>query len=102
MVVLVLIIGAVYALPNIYGEDPAVQISGARGASVDLSTLDSVKNTLDTDNIPFQSLALENGTVLVRFKNTDQQIAARDLLNEAYKDEAMSLHLTSHLQHQVG
>ncbi|MDD1784198.1 protein translocase subunit SecD [Enterovibrio sp. ZSDZ35] len=87
MVVLVLIVGAIYALPNIYGEDPAVQISGARGASVDLSTLDSVKNTLEKDNIPFQSLALENGTVLVRFKNTDQQIEARDVLNAEYKEE---------------
>ncbi|MDD1792735.1 protein translocase subunit SecD [Enterovibrio makurazakiensis] len=89
MVVLVLLIGAVYALPNIYGEDPAVQISGARGASVDLSTLDSVKNTLEKDDISYQSLALENGTVLVRFKNTDQQIEARDVLNGAYKDEGL-------------
>ncbi|AMG31182.2 protein translocase subunit SecD [Grimontia hollisae] len=86
MVVLVLFVGALYALPNIYGEDPAVQITGARGASVDLSTLDTVKSSLEKDNIPYQSIALENGTVLVRFSDTDNQIEARDALNDKLKD----------------
>ncbi|MBE1277431.1 protein translocase subunit SecD [Enterovibrio baiacu] len=83
MVALVIIVGALYALPNIYGEDPAVQITGARGASVDISTLDTVKATLDKDKLPFNSIALENGTVLVRFSDTDNQIAARDALSES-------------------
>lgn len=82
LVALVIFIGALYALPNIYGEDPAVQISGARGASVDLATLDTVKNNLEKDNIPFKSIALEKGTVLVRFANADRQIEARDALTK--------------------
>ncbi|MGF1707698.1 protein translocase subunit SecD [Enterovibrio baiacu] len=83
MVALVIFVGALYALPNIYGEDPAVQITGARGASVDISTLDTVKATLEKDKLPFNSIALENGTVLVRFSDTDNQIAARDVLNDS-------------------
>lgn len=82
MLVLVLFVGTLYALPNIYGEDPAVQISGARGASVDLSTLDDVKQILNKQDIPFKSVALENGQVLVRFNNTDTQISARDELGD--------------------
>ncbi len=93
MVVAVLLIGALYALPNLYGEDPAVQITGARGASVDLSTLDTVKSTLEKDKIPYQSIALENGTVLVRFKNTDDQIEARDLLNADFKEAGLVIAL---------
>ena len=47
MVVLTIAIAALYALPNIYGEDPAIQITGARGASVDMSTLDSITQALN-------------------------------------------------------
>ena len=46
MVAFVVTIGALYALPNIYGEDPAIQISGVRGASTDMQTLDKVKDLL--------------------------------------------------------
>ncbi len=94
MLVLVLFVGTLYALPNIYGEDPAVQISGARGASVDLSTLDDVKQILNKQDIPFKSVALENGQVLVRFNNTDTQISARDELgNDLGKNYVVALNL---------
>ncbi|WP_407332346.1 protein translocase subunit SecD [Enterovibrio sp. 27052020O] len=93
MVVLVLFVGALYALPNIYGEDPAVQITGARGASVDVSTLDTVKTTLEKDSIPYKSIALENGTVLVRFSDTEVQIEGRDALNSALKDDGLIIAL---------
>ncbi len=63
MVLIALVIGIVYALPNLYGEDPAVQISGARGASVDMTALDSIKQTLESNDLPYQSIALEDGTV---------------------------------------
>lgn len=85
-VALVIFIGALYALPNIYGEDPAVQITGARGASVDASTLDTVKTTLEKDNIPYKSIEIENGTVLVRFTNSEDQIEGRDVLSSSLKD----------------
>lgn len=83
MVMLIIIVGALYALPNIYGEDPAIQVTGARGASVDLSTLDTVTNILKKDNLPYKSIALENGSVLVRFSNTDTQIKARDAISQS-------------------
>ncbi|GAL08614.1 protein-export membrane protein SecD [Photobacterium aphoticum] len=87
MVVFTLIIGLLYALPNVYGEDPAIQISGARGASADMSTLDAVTEDLKQNNISYKSVAFENGTVLVRFNDTDTQISARDILNEELGDK---------------
>ena len=51
MVVFTIAIAALYALPNIYGEDPAIQITGARGASVNMSTLDSVSSSFDPENL---------------------------------------------------
>ncbi|MDN3610835.1 protein translocase subunit SecD [Vibrio ostreicida] len=94
MVVLTIAIAALYALPNLYGEDPAIQITGARGAPVDLSTLDSVTQVLEAKSLPHQSIALENGSILVRFNDTDTQISARDVINEALgKDAIVALNL---------
>lgn len=87
MVVFAIVISALYALPNIYGEDPAIQITGARGASVDMSTLDAVTKTLDEKSLSNKSIVLENGSILVRFNDTDTQISARDLVSESLGED---------------
>ncbi|MCG7489918.1 protein translocase subunit SecD [Vibrio sp. Of14-4] len=94
MVVLTIAIAALYALPNIYGEDPAIQITGARGASVDMSTLDSITQALNEKGLSQKSIALEDGSILVRFNDTDTQLSARDVINEALgKDKIIALNL---------
>ncbi|RTZ15260.1 protein translocase subunit SecD [Vibrio aquaticus] len=94
MVVFTIAIAALYALPNLYGEDPAIQVTGARGASVDMSTLDSVTKALDDQGLSHKSIALENGSILVRFNDTDTQISARDIINESLgKDKIVALNL---------
>ncbi|ENS5356913.1 protein translocase subunit SecD [Vibrio cholerae] len=94
MVMLTIAVAALYALPNIYGEDPAIQITGARGASVDMSTLDAVTDALNKAQLSQKSIALENGSILVRFNNTDTQISARDIISEALgKDKIVALNL---------
>ncbi|WP_104042071.1 protein translocase subunit SecD [Vibrio hyugaensis] len=94
MVFFAIITAALYALPNIYGEDPAIQVTGARGASVDMSTLDAVTKALDKEHLSHKSIALENGSILVRFNDTDTQISARDIISEALgKDKIVALNL---------
>ncbi|OEC30925.1 protein-export membrane protein SecD [Vibrio cholerae] len=94
MVMLTIAVAALYALPNIYGEDPAIQITGARGASVDMSTLDTVTDALNKAQLSQKSIALENGSILVRFNDTDTQISARDIISEALgKDKIVALNL---------
>ncbi|EPO2956078.1 protein translocase subunit SecD [Vibrio cholerae] len=94
MVMLTIAVAALYALPNIYGEDPAIQITGARGASVDMSTLDAVTDALNKTQLSQKSIALENGSILVRFNDTDTQISARDIISEALgKDKIVALNL---------
>ncbi|CAM3641168.1 protein translocase subunit SecD [Vibrio aquimaris] len=94
MVVLTIAIAALYALPNIYGEDPAIQITGARGASVDMSTLDSITQALNEKGLSQKSIALEDGSILVRFNDTDTQLSARDVINESLgKDKIVALNL---------
>ena len=90
LVLAVLAVGILYATPNLYGRDPAIQISGTKGASADLSVLDKVNNTLAKNNITVKSAALENGQVLVRFKNVEQQLKAQDLLRANLSEDYIS------------
>ncbi|TRX57353.1 protein translocase subunit SecD [Thalassomonas sp. M1454] len=95
MVAFIVAIGALYALPNYYGEDPAVQISGTKGVKADLSTLDKVKASLDNANIAYQSAALDNGQVLVRFKDYKNQQTANQALSKSLGDQySVALNLT--------
>ncbi|GAD90171.1 preprotein translocase subunit SecD [Vibrio halioticoli NBRC 102217] len=89
MVLMAILVAALYALPNLYGEDPAIQITGARGASVDMATMDTITNALDKENLSHKSVSLENGSILVRFNDTDTQIGARDVISEALGSDAI-------------
>ncbi|WP_033076356.1 protein translocase subunit SecD [Thalassotalea sp. ND16A] len=95
MVVFIVAIGALYALPNYYGEDPAVQISGTKGVQADLATLDAVKENLAAAELSYQSAALANGQVLVRFSDYKSQQTANTLLSKNLGDEySVALNLT--------
>ena len=95
MVLFIVAFGALSALPNIYGKDPAVQISGLRGVEVNLASLDNVKSQLTAGNISFLSIVLDNDQLLVRFTDTEQQLRARDLLDDNLGDKySVALNLT--------
>ena len=95
MVLFIVAIGALYASPNLYGEDPAVQVSGLRGVEANAVTLDSVKSQLSESSIEYSSIVLEDGQILARFKDTEAQLQARDLLDDNLgKEYSVALNLT--------
>ncbi|WP_395479651.1 protein translocase subunit SecD [Candidatus Curculioniphilus buchneri] len=94
MLILALCIGILYSLPNLYGEDPAVQISGTRGSEVNESTLIQVKNILNQHNITSKSIVLENSSILALFSNFDMQLYASEILsNTLNKNYIVALNL---------
>ncbi|HBO38026.1 MAG TPA: protein translocase subunit SecD [Pasteurellaceae bacterium] len=82
MVILVVAIGILYSLPNIYGEDPSVQISGTRGQEATSTTLSEVQTLLGGNNLAPKSILLQDGSILVRFDNTNDQLLAKDKITE--------------------
>ncbi|MRJ44916.1 protein translocase subunit SecD [Idiomarina loihiensis] len=80
LVIFVVLVAALYALPNIYGEDPAVQISANRNATIDTSTMDRVKSSLENVGIQPKSIALEEEQLLVRLNSDDEQLEAREAI----------------------
>ncbi|MGM0525138.1 MAG: protein translocase subunit SecD [Pseudomonadota bacterium] len=86
LVVFVILLAALYALPNIYGEDPAVQISADRQATIDTNTLDRVRSVLTSADISPKSIALEEQQILIRLTSDDQQLKARETLVDSLGD----------------
>ncbi|MFP5345253.1 MAG: protein translocase subunit SecD, partial [Gammaproteobacteria bacterium] len=74
----VVTVGVLYSLPNLYGEDPALQISATRGVKVDAAVQGRVEETLKQAGLPFKSAGVETATLLVRFADTDTQLKAQD------------------------
>ena len=75
-----LVAGVVFALPNVFGEDPAVQISGERGVAIDAGLAARVASALEVGGVPARTVALEEGRLLARFGDTEAQLKAQDLL----------------------
>jgi len=82
LLILIITIGVIYATPNLYGEDPALQITH-RVNLVDQGELNNIKSMLESEGIDYQSIELEGNNVLVRFASEDAQLKASTLVREA-------------------
>lgn len=83
LLVFVLVIGVIYALPNVYGEDPALQISAGRNTTIDTAAHDKVTTALQAADIPVKATELKPGQLLVRFNDTEAQLKAVDFVKSA-------------------
>lgn len=84
IIVIALLVSAIYALPNFYGEAPAVQVSAAKATvRVDTGTVTRVEQALSAASIAPSALSLEGSSVRARFEDTDTQLKARDAIDRA-------------------
>lgn len=95
LIIAVVLIAAIYALPNIYGEDPSIQISPLRNSKIDQSTVGEVENLLTNAGISYKQGSLENEHILVRFNDSESQLKGADLLRDKLEKEyIVALHLS--------
>ena len=78
LLIFVLVVGAIYALPNLYGADPALQISGSRNHDVDEAVATRLTRVLETAAIPVKGVESAPGKLLLRFNDTEAQLKAVD------------------------
>ncbi|NRA62639.1 MAG: protein translocase subunit SecD, partial [Psychrobium sp.] len=86
LVALTVIIGFLYAAPNLFKADHALQISAIRGADVQVATFERLKSKLE-NQITIKSAVLENGQILVRLNDLDSQLKAREITKELLGDK---------------
>ncbi|HJU25065.1 MAG TPA: protein translocase subunit SecD, partial [Rhodanobacteraceae bacterium] len=100
LVAIVLALGLLYAAPNVFRPQPAVQISASRGAALDAALQKKVESTLTQADVPYQDVAIEGDRMLARFTNTDVQLRASDTLRLALGDDyTVALNLASTVPH---
>jgi preprotein translocase subunit SecD len=86
VVIIVMGVSMLYALPNLYPNDPSIQINASRGADVTQQTVDELQKAFTEQGLTPKSAVLEKGQVLVRFLNTEDQLKAREVANNTLGD----------------
>ena len=81
LIAVVVVLGALYAAPNLYSDDPAVQIAGSRKAVVTDETLKQVEATLRENKLDYKSAALDPTGILIRFRTEQDQHVAKEQLS---------------------
>ena len=87
LILVIVLVGIVYALPNLYGEYPAVQISPTRTTKVDQGLLILAESQLKQANISYVSAVLDDKGARIRFTDTETQLRARDLVQKALGEQ---------------
>lgn len=78
---LILLFSFIYAVPNLFGEDHAVQISNSQGIAASGEMVESIKHALEKAKIQYKAVELENDeTVLIRFNSAQAQLEGQDVL----------------------
>lgn len=96
LLTLLIPVGVIYALPNLYGEDPAIQISAKEGAPITDELEKRIASNLNAQSIPYQSFQRTTNTVLVRFPNAEAQLKAQDVIQKGIGvDYSVALNLAS-------
>ena len=83
LILIALVFGILYALPNLYGNDPSVQLSSSTTKKLQQAKADEVEIQLKKSGLALKAFEFEDGKILVRLNNTDDQLKAADLLRES-------------------
>lgn len=94
LIVVVVIVGVIYALPNLFGEYPALQITPTRMARVDAELENRIRAALTDEKIEPLSIERDGQGLLVRFKDTEAQLKAHDIVSSTLgSDYVVALNL---------
>jgi preprotein translocase subunit SecD len=80
LVVVVVLIGLVYALPNVFDQDPAMEVTGSRRAEVNTATESMVRDALSKANVEVKAIEPGIDRLLIRFRDSEAQLRAKEVL----------------------
>jgi preprotein translocase subunit SecD len=96
LMALLIAVSALYALPNVFPQDPAVQVTAGRGGVMDDALVERIRGSLQSANLGFRSVAMEQGAVLVRLDSVDAQSQVASVIETAIGDDyVVALNLAS-------
>lgn len=83
LLVVIMLVGLLFALPNAYDQDPSIEVSGTRRAQVDSATESMVKQAMESSGIAYKAIEAKNSKLLLRFSDSESQLKAQEKLSEA-------------------
>lgn len=88
ILIVVLLIAALYAVPNIFPEHPAIQISSiTAGQPLSPADIQTVQSILDSNHVVYKSLGVENKNLVIQFVDPDTQLQAKAFLKDQLSDQ---------------
>jgi len=95
LIIFIIVVGAFYALPNIFGEDPALQVAASgRGVEVNEQTLNRLSKTFEKEGLRYRNAKLSEKGLFFRFSTGDEQQKAKTLAEKELGDDyAVALNL---------
>ena len=96
LILVVSTMGLLYAFPNLFGDDPGIQMRGARGLSIERGLSDEVEQLLRENDLDAKGVHYVDNSIDVRFADNETQLRAREILNTQFgKDHTIALTLLS-------
>jgi preprotein translocase subunit SecD len=86
LILAIFLVSTIYALPNLYGDDPSVQVSSTHSATLGQEQANKIEAAIKAAGVAIKAFEYENDRVLARFNNTDDQIKVADLLRDQMGD----------------
>lgn len=87
LVLIVMVVGVLYALPNAFGDDPALQLVRDDRGAIDATGEQRLLGILDAAKVPAVASHIEEGRLVLRFETVDSQLKARDAITDETKQE---------------
>jgi len=86
LIVVILAVGVIYALPNLYGEDPSLQISPQKEALLSGELEQTILTVLNESEIKYIRLERDAKAIVIRFSDTETQLSAQYAIDKAIRD----------------
>ena len=103
LIVFFLIISSLYAIPNIYGSDLAIQVTGTGDYFVDEKDLDNINTILLDNDVEFKSISIDGRNILVRFGDSLSQLSSKTILNNSLsRNYVVALNLAPSIPQWLG
>jgi len=90
LILVILIVGSIYALPNLYPTQPSIQVAYTdSGRSADQSLLNDLENILEDSNTEYEDIFLRENKIIIKFQDVDTQLSSKTILQNALLDRVI-------------
>jgi len=89
LIIAVVVLGITYAMPNLFGDDPSVQVSSTQAGQFNERTTEEIEQRLIAAGLTPKLLSFDGNQYLIRFDDVDTQLQANDLMREMFGRQAV-------------